>query len=139
MKKWTFRTGQEGAAAVLGPLESAVMNALWAIGGACSVAQVREQLAGEGRTLSYSAIKAVLNNLVEKGHLKKGAIGKVTLFQPKRGREEFTGEVVRSVIQSLRQNFGEAAMVQLVDEMASDPTALDEFDKLLAARRSEAK
>lgn len=139
MKAPVFRTGREGSAAVLGPLEGSIMDVLWSAEGPQSVAQVVSDLQTQGKEISYSAVKAVLNNLVEKGHLRKGAIGKATIFQPKLSRDKFQRDVVKTIVRSLKQNFGDAAALHLVDEFASDADGLAELSRLLAARKKALK
>src|SRR5690348_11452322 len=95
-----FRPSRSGAAAVLGPLEGKVMEVIWRTGGAVAVPDVHRALTSKKRKLSYSAVKAVLNNLAEKGHLTKTRQGKVTHFAAKRSREEFDAQVVATVVGS---------------------------------------
>jgi predicted transcriptional regulator len=132
-----FRPGRSGAAAVLGPLESDIMDVLWEAPGALSVGDVHQALNTGKRKISYSAVKAVLNNLANKGHLQKGAIGKATIFRPVKDRDRFQAEVVRTVIDSLKSDFGQPAIVQLVNALTTDEAGLAEFEALIAARRAE--
>jgi predicted transcriptional regulator len=139
MPAQVFRPGRDGAAAVLGPLEGAIMEVLWQGDGAVAVPDVHQALVAEGRSISYSAVKAVLNNLADKGRLAKSRRGKVTLFAPAQSREAFESEVVASVVGSLKRNFGAPAIAQLVSELATDEASLAEFERLIAERRAELK
>lgn len=134
-----FRPGRSGAAAVLGPLESDIMDVLWEAPGALSVGDVHQALNTAKRKISYSAVKAVLNNLSTKGHLQKGAIGKATIFRPIKDRDSFQADVVKTVIASLKTDFGQPAIVQLVNALTTDEEGLAEFEALIAARRAELK
>lgn len=134
-----FRPGRSGAAAVLGPLESEIMDVLWDAPGALSVGDVHQALNTARRQISYSAVKAVLNNLATKGHLEKGAVGKATNFRPIKDRDSFQAEVVKTVIASLKSDFGQPAIVQLVNALTTDEEGLAEFEALIAARRAELK
>jgi predicted transcriptional regulator len=134
-----FRPGRSGAAAVLGPLESDIMDVLWEAPGALSVGDVHQALNTPKRQISYSAVKAVLNNLSTKGHLQKGAIGKATIFRPIKDRDRFQADVVKTVIDSLKSDFGQPAIVQLVNALTTDEEGLAEFEALIAARRAELK
>ena len=139
MPAQVFRPGREGAAAVLGPLEGAVMEVVWQVGGPVGVPAVHQALTAGGRAISYSAIKAVLNNLTDKGRLAKTRAGKMPLFAAAQTREAFEAEVVASVVGSLKRNFGAPAIAQLVSEFASDEASLAEFERLIAERRAELK
>jgi predicted transcriptional regulator len=134
-----FRPSRSGAAAVLGPLEGKVMEVIWKKGGAVAVPDVHRALTARKRALSYSAVKAVLNNLAEKGHLSKSRQGKVTFFAATLSREEFDARVISTVVGSLKRNFGTPIIAQLVDELAVDDATLREFERVIAAKKTELK
>lgn len=134
-----FRPSRSGAAAVLGPLEGEIMEAVWAGQGPQSVSDVHEAVTADGRVLSYSAVKAVLNNLSDKGRLTKTREGKATFFASAKSREEFEAEVVSSVVSSLKRNYGSGVIAQLVDELVVDKESLAEFERVIALRKSELK
>ncbi len=133
----SFRTAQSGAAVAVGPLEGEILDALWSEGRELSVPEVHQAITRSGKALSYSAVKAVLNNLTDKGWLAKEKRGKLTYFQPTAGRDEFETQVMRSVIGSLKRNFGEPVIAQFVDQLAVDEQSIDEIERLLAARKAE--
>ena len=134
-----FRPSRSGPASVLGPLEGEIMEVVWAAGGALPVPEVHRALTEGGRAISYSAVKAVLNNLAAKGRLIKTRDGKVTAFAAASTREAFDAQVVQTVVASLKRNFGAAAIAPLVDELAVDEATVAEFERLIAQRRSELK
>jgi BlaI family transcriptional regulator, penicillinase repressor len=134
-----FRPSRSGAAAVLGPLEGEIMDVIWKEGRAVSVPEVHRALTGGGRAISYSAVKAVLNNLADKERLTKTRAGKATFFAAAKSREAFEAQVVSSVVRSLKRNYGSAVIAQLVDELAVDQETLSEFERVIAQRRSELK
>ena len=113
------------------------MDVLWEDGGVMPVPDVHRKLAENGRPLSYSAVKAVLNNLAGKGLLKKDKVGKVTRFVPARSRTEFDSAVLADVIGGLKRNYGAPAIAQLVGELAIDEESLAEFERIIAQRRGE--
>jgi hypothetical protein len=43
---------------------------------------------------------------------------------------------VTNVVRSLKRNFGTAIIAQLVDEMAVDEESLNEFERVIAQRKS---
>jgi predicted transcriptional regulator len=140
-----FRPSRTGAAAVLGPLEGEIMEVVWARpktqGSAetVSVGDVHDALTSAGRPISYSAVKAVLNNLADKGRLAKTRKGKATFFAAAKSREAFEAEVVSTVVSSLKRNYGAGVIAQLVDELAIDQETLAEFERVIAQRKSELK
>ena len=133
----TFHPGQSGAALVVGPLEAEVLECIWDAGTVSTVPEVHRRLTGTDRQLSYSAVKAVLNNLAGKGWLLKGREGKLTCFEARLTREQFEEEVIRTVIGSLKRNFGEPVLAHFVEQVAVDEDAIQELERLLAQRRAE--
>jgi predicted transcriptional regulator len=132
-----FRPGASAPTATLGPLETRIMEILWAAGAPTSVAAVAEALDEGGRRLSHSAVKAVLNNLAGKRLLTKSKLGKATLFQPRLDRAELNKEVVSSVILWLRETYGTPVISQLVDELALDEADMAEFERLIGEKRAK--
>ena len=131
-----FRPDKSGAAVAVGPLESKVLDTLWNEGPTLSVPEVHSAL-NKLEPLSYSAVKAVLNNLAGKGWLRKEKRGKVTCFEILKSRGEFDSEVMSTVIESLHRNYGRPAIAQLVDQFAVDEDSIREFEKLIAERKQE--
>jgi predicted transcriptional regulator len=126
-----FRSDRSGAAVTVGPLEAAILDVLWDRGEIMGVPEVHQALNDGGRSISYSAVKAVLNNLEQKGWLR------VTRFEPVQTREQFDSAVISNVIKSLKRNYGQPVIAQFVDELAVDEDAIEEFERLIAARRKE--
>ena len=133
----SFRLRQSGAAVAVGPLESDILDVLWDGDREMSVPEVHQAVTADGRTLSYSAVKAVLNNLVDKAWLTKTQRGKLTIFKPTLSRDTFESQVMRSVIGSLKRNFGEPVIAQFVDQLAVDDESIEEIERLLARRKAE--
>ena len=134
-----FRPSRSGPAAVLGPLEGEIMEVIWREDRAVSVPDVHRALTEDGRVLSYSAVKAVLNNLADKDRLAKTREGKATFFTAMKSREAFEAQVVSTVVQSLKRNYGASVIAQLVDELAVDQATLSEFERVIAQRKAELK
>jgi predicted transcriptional regulator len=134
-----FRSSRSGPATVLGPLEGAIMKVIWRNAHALCVGDVHRALNGRGRSISYSAVKAVLNNLADKEHLTKTREGKVTFFSAAISREAFEAHVVSVVVRSLKRNFGTAVIAELVDQLAVNQETISEFERLIAQRKSELK
>ena len=115
------------------------MEVIWKKGGAVAVPDVHRAMTARKRELSYSAVKAVLNNLADKGHLTKTRQGKVTFFEATRTRGEFDAKVISTVVGSLKRNFGTPVIAQLVDELAVDDETLREFERVIAAKKAGKK
>jgi predicted transcriptional regulator len=112
------------------PLESLVMDAVWAADEAVSVRDVLDAL-NEPRAepLAYTTVMTVMNRLVGKGVLDRRG-------EPRRYRYEATatdaaGIAVRGVIRT----YGDAAVAHFVDEARADPGVLQRLRALLAEDR----
>jgi predicted transcriptional regulator len=134
-----FRFSRSGPATVLGPLEGEIMKVIWKKEHPLSVNDVHLALTSRGRSISYSAVKAVLNNLSDKKHVTKTREGKVTFFNAAVSRETFDAHVVSTVVRSLKRNYGSAVIAELVDQLAVDEKAIIEFERLIEQRKSELK
>ena len=132
-----FRPDKSGAAVAVGPLESKVLDVLWTKGPTLSVPEVHMALNTSSRPLSYSAAKAVLNNLAEKGWLRKERRGKVTFFEVLKSRTEFDSQVMSTVIDSLHRNYGAPVIAKLIDQLAIDEKSVEEFERLIAERKAQ--
>ena len=132
-----FRPDESGAAVAVGPLESKVLDVLWTSGPTLSVPEVHSALNDSSRTLSYSAVKAVLNNLSVKGWLRKERRGKVTCFEVLKSRSEFDAQVMSTVIDSLQRNYGVPVIAKLIDQLAVDEETVEEFERLIAERKAK--
>ena len=131
-----FHPNRTGAAVSVGPLEAAVLEVLWREGPLLGVPDVHRALNADGRKLSYSAVKAVLNNLAGKNWLRKEKRGKVTHFEVLHTRDEFESLVISNVIGSLKRNFGVPVIAQFVDQLAVDEESIGEFERLIAERKA---
>jgi predicted transcriptional regulator len=123
---------------VLGPLESEVMEDLWARGGWVTVSEVMETREQRGNELAYSTIKAVMQNLHDKGHLKKRPDGKQNEFTPVLSREKFARRAVERVVDPLLRHHRNPLLAHIIDELFDDEEAIAEFETLLAAKRRSA-
>ena len=131
-----FRPDKSGAAVAVGPLESKVLEVLWSNGPTLGVPEVHAAL-NNVAPHSYSAVKAVLNNLAGKGWLRKEKRGKITYFEILTSRDQFDSQVVSTVIESLHRNYGRPVIAQLVDQLAIDEESIREFERLIAERKQE--
>src|SRR5262245_29829394 len=130
-----FRLSKRRAGTVLGPLEDDIMEIVWSEEEPVTVASVHRALGRRRKALAYSTVKAVLSNLVGKGHLRKRSEGRSNVFSAVQSREAFRRQVVDEVLGSLVKDYRNPLLAHLVDRFASDPSTLDELERLIAAKR----
>lgn len=118
----------------LGALEQRVMDVLWSRTGRCTVGDVVEGL-GDGAP-SYSAVKAVLANLVRKKAVKKFDAGKAKMYCATSTRAEFEGRVMRDIVSPLYRANRSPLLAHIADALIDDD-AVAEFEALLAQRKAE--
>lgn len=131
-----FRPDAGGLAAVLGPLESNVLNALWSIGTAATVGEVVERLESQGHSVHYSSAKTTLNTLVAKGYAQKRSVGRANVFAATISQSEFDTRVVQGVVGGLMRNYRNPLLSHLAEQLAHDDASLDEFRRLIEQHRS---
>jgi predicted transcriptional regulator len=119
----------------LGPLESEVMEIAWALGDWVTVSEVVEERARRGTSSVYSTVKAVMQNLHDKGHLKKRPQGKQNEFTPALTRDQFERRAVGRVIDPLLRHHRNPLLAHIVDELIHDEGAIAELEALLAAKQ----
>jgi predicted transcriptional regulator len=80
-----------------GDLEAAVMERLWHWEGPATVREVLEDLNGDdrrGRTLAYTTVMTVMDNLHRKGVLHRESSGRAYRYTPARSREEHVADLI---------------------------------------------
>ncbi len=119
----------------LGPLEYQVITVMWDRGAWVTVGDVLAVLNVDARRQhAYSTIKTILGKLLDKGHLRKRVNGKAHEYEAVQCRADAERQAVRGIVRPLLSP-GNPLMAHLVDELASDERALNNFERLLAARR----
>lgn len=122
---------KDGAGKVLGGLESAVMEVLWQKY-PISIRSVRDQLADEGRDLSFNAIMTIMNRLCDKGIVSKEKQGRSYHYSPMCSQAEFSSSLLASGITSL---FGDASLMTQVNfnDMSKelDPAVLKKLQEFV--------
>jgi predicted transcriptional regulator len=119
----------------LGPLESEVMEIAWALGDWVTVSEVVEERARRGTPSVYSTVKAVMQNLHDKGHLEKRPQGKQNEFTPALTRDQFERRAVGRVLDPLLRHHRNPLLAHIVDELIHDEGAIAELEALLAAKQ----
>lgn len=113
--------------------ERQIMDVLYELGRA-TAAEVRERLPDPP---SYSAVRAMLRILEDKGHLRHEQDGPRYVFSPAVPREEARESALRRVVRTFFDGSAESAMSALLDLGVED---LDEEAlRRLAARIAEAR
>lgn len=130
-----FRPDETGSAAVLGPLESLILNAVWVIDRPVTVGDIAGWLKLAGHHVHYSSAKTTLNTLTSKGYLKKRSMGRANAFAAAVSKDEFERRVVGGVLSGLLRNYRSPLIASLAETMAHDAESLAEFERLLAAQR----
>jgi predicted transcriptional regulator len=112
---------------MLGPLESEIMECVWAAAGPLSVREVVDRLnAGRRDKRAYTTVMTVMSRLAEKGVLTRVKDGRGYRYEAV--APDAAGLAVRGVM----REFGDAALAHFVDETRADPKALRRLRKLLA-------
>ena len=81
----------------LGELEAAVMDVLWHAEDPLKVRDVLERL-DTGKSLAYTTVMTVLDNLHRKGWAKRAREGKAYLYEPMFTREEAATRALRDIL-----------------------------------------
>ena len=116
--------------------ERQILDILYQRGGA-SAADVQAALP---KPPSYSAVRALLRILEEKGHIHHEQDGPRYLYRPTVARENAKRSALRHVLQTFFDGSAEQAISALLDESATklSPSELDRLARLIdSARKSE--
>ena len=128
-----FRPNGRGAGHVLGDLESAVIEILWAES-RLTVVEVEERLR-RGREIAHTTVLTTLDRMHRKGYLTREKQGKAFVYAPGYTREEFERAMAQEVLGALIGNFTVPALSAFVDLVAEDAGALDQLEQLLQEKR----
>ena len=85
------------AASILGPLETQVMEVLWACG-ECRVREVMERL---DRNLAYTTIMSTLDRLFRKNLVSRRLCDRAYIYSPRITCQEWKDKVARDVVAKL--------------------------------------
>ena len=130
-----FKPGGRGAGHVLGELESAVMEVLWAAQGQ-TVNEVEERLRLK-REIAHTTVLTTLDRLHRKGYLTREKQAKAFVYAPRYTREEFDRRMAQEVLGALLGHFTEPALSAFVDLVGQDEDALDQLEAMIREKRRE--
>lgn len=85
---------------ILGDLEHAVMDVLWARAVPTPVRDVHEALA-RSREIAYTTVMTVLDRLAKKGIVTRQLEGRAWLYQPARSRLDLYADTVNEALATL--------------------------------------
>ena len=90
---------------------------------------------------SYSAVRAILNNLADKGHLKRQKAGHKFLYLPTASHEEVGRSAMRRMLDTFFSGSASRAMASLLemDRESLSPEELDELAGLIEKARQEGR
>lgn len=117
---------RRGPGRLLGPLESQVMDVVWAAEGRVTVRQALERI-NDGRdpVLAYTTVMTVMSRLVEKGALSRRPEGRGYVY------EAVARDPAAMAVRNVMRQFGDEAVAHFVDELKADPAALRRLERLL--------
>jgi predicted transcriptional regulator len=124
------KRGTSHLAAIFGPLELRVLEALWARGTAAAVKDLRPQFPG----VAYTTLMTTLDRLFRKGTLSRFKSGRAFFYQPTATQDELltllpgTNAAMRPILSMFVDTVGQR-----------DGALLDELEALVRARREELK
>jgi predicted transcriptional regulator len=130
-----FKPGARGAGHVLGELESAVMEILWAESGQ-TVNDVEERLQ-EKRDIAHTTVLTTLDRMYQKGYLTREKQAKAFVYSPRYTRSEFEQRMAQEVLGALIGHSAETALSTFVDLISDDPSALDQLEAKIREKRRQ--
>ena len=132
-----FRPDGRGTGRVLGELEAAVIEVLWAEPG-LTVVDVEERLRRR-REIAHTTVLTTLDRMHRKGYLTREKQGRAFVYSPAYSRQEFEQRMAQEVLGALIGTFAEPALSTFVDLVAEDAGALDQLEQLIREKRKGAK
>lgn len=104
-------------------------------------ATVRETLAELAEPPSYSAVRATMNLLVDKGWLRVAQRAGTGVYRPAAGMEKTRRDAAKKFLSTFFSESTSAAVAALLDVSSSKLTIdeLDELNAMIAQARTEAK
>ena len=99
----------------LGPLETEVMQAVWATG-PVTTRDVHQQIRRR-RDIAYTTVMTIMGNLTRKGLLERRLEGRAYLYWATATQEEVTRSQVAKVVGALLARFAEPAMSYLTGKL----------------------
>lgn len=132
-----FRPGMRGLDKVLGKLESEIMEVVWRKDCQVTIRDIYEEIQA-GRKIAYTTVMTVMGRLAAKKLLRKWSVGNTYYFLPTISRDEFTRSIVGRVMDSLLDDFADAALAHLIKRVQTDDLeTIRKLEDLLASHKEE--
>jgi predicted transcriptional regulator len=123
---------------LLGPLEAEVMRVMWEKERA-TVRQVVDALQAR-RSVAYTTVMTIMNNLVTKGLLSRITEGKAYSYIMVLSSEAFLEQKSREAVSEVITRFGDLAIARFMEAVARlKPEDLERLQQLAARKELERK
>ena len=113
-----YKLDSEDLETILGPLEANVLKEVYNIAKPVKVREIFEAMK-KTRKIAYTTVMSTMNTLHDKGILDRevteGRGGLLYVYWPKKTRAEIEHSAVKTIMDSLIKNFGEAVTSYMVD------------------------
>jgi len=104
----------------LGQLEALIMERLWSYGRPVPVREVLEDLQRD-RTIAYTTVMTVMDNLHRKGFLTREMGGRAYRYQPAQTREQHNAALMSEVLAGSSDRT--ATLLHFLDQMPAEEVA----------------
>jgi predicted transcriptional regulator len=126
---------KEPLAAVLGPLETEVMEAVWQRG-EVTVRDVHE-IVSTKRPVAYTTVMTTLGRLADKGFLRRIEDQPAHIYSPLVTHEQYARTTVKSVLDWLVGQFRDPAVAYFLDRLErDDERLLETLQEAIEQRRA---
>jgi predicted transcriptional regulator len=95
--------------------ELEIMHVFWN-SGLSTTAEIREQLAAEGRDLAYTTVATLVHILADKGFLEQTNAERPFIYRPVRSYEEVTRSIVGDLVDRVFRGSREQLLLRLLEE-----------------------
>ena len=130
---------REPAVQLQGELQIEVMRALWRLGRAASVDDVRNELPDRHRG-AYTTVQTVLNRLAERGLLVRQRQGKAIFYAAKVSEADYFSLSVRQTLAGASDGARRTVLAELVGDMGAGGLGeLEALAREAAAKRGDSK
>src|ERR1051326_4495392 len=118
---------------VLTDQELEIMKIIWTRGTA-TVRDVYEELLTR-RKIAYTTVMTMMGILEQKGHLKKSADERASVYPPAQPQREVVGNMIQDFLKRVFNGSAKPLLVHLVEDKKLSGDELDEIRKLLKDKR----
>jgi predicted transcriptional regulator len=130
-----FKPGANGAAHVMGELESAVMEILWKESER-SVTEVEDKLR-KRRNIAHTTVLTTLDRMFRKGYLSREKQGKAFVYSARYSRDEFERGMAQEVLGALLNDYRTPALSAFVDLVGENEHTLEQLEAMIREKRRQ--